>query len=264
VTLIPLSYDNHAKTKIRPLQSYAFAAGETLIPLYASDIIPISYEVPVLFVSQSGDFTLAALLGLSAGQNLLVDAQGRWMGAHVPGIWRRGPFRLANVEGSTDDTLIVCLDHASDRVSESVGEPLYDDQGSPTPLVGAATTLLSRLEHESRNTREICARLQRLGLLTPWMVEIQQPDGKPTRIPDLFQIDERKIAALSGDDLVSLRDVGALSVIYAHLMSLPKVQVLARLARMAAERNQHREALQKGKLNLDQTFGIVEDDPFIF
>jgi hypothetical protein len=33
---------------------------------------------------------------------------------------------------------------------------------------------------------------------------------------------------------------------------------------MASDREQHHAALQKGNLNLDRAFGIVEDDPFIF
>ena len=56
----------------------------------------------------------------------------------------------------------------------------------------------------------------------------------------------------------------ALAVIYAHLLSLSKISLLGRLGKMAAEREQHQASLQKGNLNLDRAFGIVEDDPFIF
>jgi uncharacterized protein YcbX len=45
---------------------------------------------------------------------------------------------------------------------------------------------------------------------------------------------------------------------------LSKISLLARLAKIAAEREQQAATLQKGNLNLDRTFGIVEDDPFIF
>jgi hypothetical protein len=97
-----------------------------------------------------------------------------------------------------------------------------------------------------------------------WALDIAQPDGQKQRVTDLFRIDEAKIATLPGEDLVRLRDAGSLAVIYAHLLSLSKISLLARLAKIAAEREQQAATLQKGNLNLDRTFGIVEDDPFIF
>jgi hypothetical protein len=103
-----------------------------------------------------------------------------------------------------------------------------------------------------------------LGLIVPWALDITRPDGQKQRISDLFQVDESKIATLPGEDLVRLRDTGALPLIYAHLLSLPRVSTLGRLAKAANERDQQHAALQQGNLNLDRTFGIVEDDPFMF
>lgn len=264
MALVPISRELHGKTRIRPLSSFAFAANTTAVPIYGSEIVPMSHEIPVVFIREADNFALCALIGLQAGQNLLLDPQGRWIGAHVPAILRRGPFRLGKVEDEQGPKMILCLDDGSDLLSETEGQPLFDESGAPTALVGAATTLLSQLERDIHVTRAICALLDQMGLIVPWPLDIAQPDGSKRRITDLFHIDEPKIGTLSGEDLVRLRDAGALAVIYAHLLSLSKISLLGRLAGIAAERAQHQASLQKGNLNLDRAFGIVEDDPFIF
>jgi hypothetical protein len=55
-----------------------------------------------------------------------------------------------------------------------------------------------------------------------------------------------------------------LAVIYAHLLSLSKIGVLARISEQLAARDQQRQAVSANKVDLDRAFGIVEDDPFIF
>lgn len=186
------------------------------------------------------------------------------MGAHIPAILRRGPFRLGQVEGEQEPKMVLCLEDSSDLISETEGQPLFDESGAPTAFVSAATTLLSQLARDIRATQAICALLDQMGLIVPWPLDIAHPDGQKQRVSDLFHIDESKIATLPGEDLVRLRDAGSLAVIYAHLLSLSKISLLARLATMAAEREQQNATLQKGNLNLDRAFGIVEDDPFIF
>lgn len=264
MALVPISRELHGKTRIRPIPSFAFAAKTTVVPVYGSEIVPISHELPIVFIREGDSFAPNALVGIRAGQNLLIDPQGRWIGAHIPAIWRRGPFRLARVEGEQEPRMVLCLEDSSDLISETEGHPLFDEQGAPAAMVSAATTLLSQLERDIRTTQTVSALLDQVGLIVPWALEIAQPDGSKQRVSDLFHIDEAKIATLSGEDLVRLRDVGALPLIYAHLLSLSKIALLGRLAKIADERSQQQAALQKGNLNLDRAFGIVEDDPFIF
>jgi hypothetical protein len=266
VALTPISRELHGKTRIRPISSFAFTAKETVVPIFGSEILLMSQEVPVVFLREADSFTINALLGVRAGQNLMLDPQGRWIGAHIPAAWRRGPFRLAQVAGEPADNprLVLCIEDGSDQISETEGQPLFDESGAPSALISGATNLLSQMERDIRSTQAVCALLNEMGLIVPWPLDIVQPDGQTRRVADLFHIDESKIATLSGEDLVRLRDSGALAVIYAHLLSLSKIGLLGRLAKMAAEREQHQATLQKGNLNLDRAFGIVEDDPFIF
>ena len=70
-------------------------------------------DVPDGYVRCGGDeFRPVALLGLNAGQNLFVDAAGKWQASYVPAIIRRYPFALT--PRGTDGQYIVCLDEGSD------------------------------------------------------------------------------------------------------------------------------------------------------
>ncbi len=157
VALVPISRELHGKTRIRPLSSFAYIAKATLAPLYGSEIVLMSHEVPVVFIREADTFTLNALIGLRPGQNLMLDPQGRWMGSHVPAILRRGPFRLGQVDGEQEPRMVLCLEDSSDLISETEGQPLFDESGAPTPLINEATTLLSQLARDIPSTQAICA-----------------------------------------------------------------------------------------------------------
>lgn len=263
MALIPLSHETHAKTRIRPLASYAFAAQMSMVPLNSAEIVPFSQELPVVLAREGEDFIFVVLTSLAPNRNLLIDDKGHWHSALIPGVWRRGPFRLAAIAGGEDERLVLCIDDASEQISESEGQPLFD-QGQPTEFLTRATSLLSGLEADFRNARKICKALNSLGLIVPWNLEIPRADGGKQRIDGLFRVDEAKLGKLGGDDLVALRDMGGLAAIYAHLLSLSKVNVLARISQQFAAREQQRQAVKSNKVDLDRAFGIVEDDPFIF
>lgn len=264
VALIPISAETHGKTRIRPLASYAFAAAQPLVQICATEIVAFCHEIPVVFVPEGEDFTLAALTGLGSGRNILIDESGRWHGSHVPALWRRGPFRLAAIAGGEENRLALCLDDSSPQISDSDGQPLFDESGAPTQMLKDATTILSKIENDLRHTREVCKVLNTLGLIAPWPLEIAQPNGEKVQLKGLHRVDEPKIGELTGDQLVTLRNSGGLAVIYAHLLSLSKVRVLAHLAQQLAARDQQREAVRSNKVDLDRAFGIIEDDPFVF
>lgn len=264
LALLPISAETHGKTRIRPLASYAFAANQPLVPICASEAFAFCQEIPVVFVPAGESFSLAVLTGLTSGRNILIDESGRWHGPRVPALWQRGPFRLARIEGDESDRLALCLDDSSGQISESDGQPLFDESGAPAEILKDATSKLTKFEADLRQTNEVCRVLKDMGLLTPWPIEIEQPTGEKTKLQGLFRVDEPKVADLTGDQLVTLRNVGGLAMIYAQLLSLSKVHILARITQQLTARDQQRDAVRANKVDLDRAFGIIEDDPFVF
>jgi hypothetical protein len=262
VNLAPLSHEHHAALRLRPLASYDFARDSALVSLYASEVYRAAHEFPVTFSAEADGFFPAALLGLAPGQNLFVGAKGQWLSSYVPALWRRGPFRLAKVKEREE--WVLCMDLDSPQLNANEGEPLFDAEGKPAPLVGKIMQFLVQLETDRAVTLAACSAMDRHGLLQPWDLQVQKTDGSTLKIDGLTKIDEGKLTALDGEALAELNQTGALALIYAHLFSLHKLPILGQLGGVHEQVAQQKKAIESGKLDLDRVFGIVEDDPFIF
>jgi len=259
VTLIPLSRDQHADLRVRPLDSLGFAADMMAISLYGSETLRAAHEFPIIFTAEREGYFPAALLGLTGGQNLFVDGQGRWLAGYLPAVWRRGAFRLAKV--TDGDRWILCILEDSPLLSRSEGQPLFAEDGAPTPLVDQVTQFLLSLENDRVGSLAACAELDRQGLIIPWDLRVSEHDAPKRRLEGLYKIDEPKFLDCSKDALFALNRCGALPMIYAHFMSLHKMSLLKRLA---DERLAALKTAEAPIQDLDQIFGIMEDDPFIF
>jgi hypothetical protein len=262
VKLVPINRDTHAKLRLRPLSSFLFVGETAAVSLYGSEAMRAAHEFPVVFTAEPEGYFPAGLLGLRSGQNLFVNSQGRWLADYIPAVWRRGAFRLARLQDSDDRVL--CLDETSDLVSTGEGEPIYDEAGTPTAILDQAGRFLVQLEREATATLAACAALDRLGLIVPFELKIDRGRGGAQTVSGLFRIDAARLPQLSSDRLAELLTLGALPLVYAHQFSLHKLAALGRLATEREEEDLRRQTLKLGKLNLDQVFGIVEDDPFIF
>lgn len=260
--LVPITRDTHAKLRLRPLSSFLFVGETAAVSLYGSEALRAAHEFPVVFTAEAEGYFPAGLLGLRNGQNLFVDSRGRWLVDYIPAVWRRGAFRLARLQDSDDRVL--CLDETSDLISSSDGEPIYDEDGAPTAILDQAGRFLVQLEREGAATLAACAALDRLGLIVPFALKVNRSRGTAQTVSGLFRIDIAKLSQVPADRLAELLTLGALPLAYAHQFSLHKLAALGRLAAEREEEESRRQALTQGKLNLDQVFGIVEDDPFIF
>src|SRR5690606_2562506 len=107
--VVPLSRERHRSLKLRMDGRAAFAGGTHFVPIAAVELFEAARDYPIVFAG-SEDASPIAILGLRAGENLFIDAEGRWAkGAYVPGFVRRYPFILSRGDqASTDFT--VCVD----------------------------------------------------------------------------------------------------------------------------------------------------------
>jgi len=115
----------------RRYTGYAFAAGETLIPLVVAELAQAVPAMPLGFVQSGKGFQLVAVTSLQPGGNLFVAPDGRWLGAYVPAALRGYPFRLVKPQDRADSVL--CIDEASGLVVEGgQGETFFDEDGRPS------------------------------------------------------------------------------------------------------------------------------------
>lgn len=210
---------------------FAFAAAVNSVPLACVEFAPVAREYPILFAGSSADAVVpAALLGLRAGQNLMVDEQGSWAeGAYVPAFLRRYPFVLAERDEKGSD-FTVCLDEAYAGIREGgeEGAPLFDDEGKDSPLLSNALQFLQEYQVHLARTRAFSAALASHGLLVPRQVNVQTALGEGFSLDGFFVVDEQKLRELKGKALQDLARSGDLGLIYAHLLSLGNVELLSR------------------------------------
>jgi hypothetical protein len=211
--VVALNDQTHAKLRVRPASSFAYAARTNSVPLLTSEFFECAREYPIV---------AAALLGLREAENLYVDKDGKWDARYVPAFVRRYPF----VPGKgAQGELLVCIDEASECFDTKEGEPLFRD-GKPTPQLDHAMKFLAEFHQGATTTELLGRRLQELGLLRPSDSVAQLNDGSQFRLNGLSVVDESKLRALDRDIVQELFVSGGLAVVYAHLMSLGNLGAL--------------------------------------
>ncbi|MGH8055242.1 MAG: SapC family protein [Stenotrophomonas sp.] len=222
----------HRNHRVLPSQGdFRFANAVNSVPLACVEFVQVARQYPIVFAGNSAESVVpAALLGLRSGQNLMVDAEGRWAeGAYVPAFLRRYPFVLAEREAEGED-FTVCLDAAYDGIREGgdEGAPLFDEEGKDSALLTNALQFLQEYQLHLARTREFSAALAAHGLLVSKQINVQSAQGEMSSLDGFFVVDEQKLRDLKGKALQELAKSGDLGWIYAHLLSLGNVEQLSR------------------------------------
>lgn len=219
---VPLDRDSHARLRVRG-GGFGHAARTNSSPLLGAEIVPASRSFPILFVDiGGGQLFPIALLGLRAGQNLFVDADGGWEdGRHIPAFVRRYPFVLSG-------DMTVCIDEHFPGFSTESGEPLFLPDGTNTPLLDHAISFLQGFHEAVAQTDAFVARLNDLDLLMPVTLNVVPEAGEPYRLDGLRMVDGERLGALDGAAVLRLFRAGEMAWIHAHLASLAGIEDLNR------------------------------------
>lgn len=227
-----VSYERHAALRWRARAHFGFAAADALVPLTVDELPNVAMTLPVCLIRQEGGYAPAAMLGLRAGENLMVDDAGRWLGKWVPAAYRAYPFLLGTSE---DGQRLLCMDEGAGLAAgDEDGEPFFVAPGQPTPALAAILALLRDGEQRRAITVAICALLEKHGLIQPWPIALSSPGGT-RHITDLFRIDEVALGLVPADALAELNQAGALSAAYCQLLSMRHVATLQDLAAARSE-----------------------------
>ena len=212
--------------------------GEYLDPSFAvnlstvmvSELAFLAHEYPLFFYksARSGEFQLAALLGFESGQNLFLE-NGNWMSRYVPLDIQRRPFQLHVPDASEANHAYgqttgvptsghLAVDPTSPQFSETKGETLYNDDGSPTATLLHYQTLFSHLLSASEQTRSIIATLVQHELLEAVELNVTLKKGDIT-LNDLYAVNVKKLNGLTGEALQACHNKGVLQVCHLVMSS---------------------------------------------
>ncbi|MEY3260273.1 MAG: hypothetical protein RIT46_1102 [Pseudomonadota bacterium] len=218
----PLSRDTHGKLGLRTVDKpFGFAATTNVVPLTVTEFAPAAIAYPIIFAGEG--FQPLAVMGVAQGTNLFISADGSVEpDAYLPAYIRRYPFVLAGDEKG--ERLIVCIDRASSLLAEGADVPMFEN-GEPTEYTTGCIQFCNDFEAERQRTDNFVKVLKELDLFETRQALFNPRNedgtiGDPQVVAEYFAISEEKLLALPQDKFMALRDNGALSQIYAHLVSL--------------------------------------------
>ncbi|EHR41576.1 MULTISPECIES: SapC family protein [Alishewanella] len=236
--VVGLHKEKHAKTKISSVRPLSHIAQEHMLPVVVHEFVVAGAEFPVVFVKdqQSERFQPVVLLGLAAQQNLILK-DDKWGALYVPRVVRNYPLVLVQ-DAPDSDRLIVAIDETSERVNETEGFPLFNDDGSESEFLTARKQQMGEYVDYSQMTQVFMEKLKSLDLLKEQVLTVTI-NGEKRNINGIHMVDDQKLNELSDETFLELRKLGYLTAIYAHLMSLQHTQ---KLVQKLAEREEAAKA----------------------
>ena len=198
-------------------------AGMNSLFVAAVEFIDASRDYPIVFIEAGqGDdgkreVAPVAVLGLTQGENLMLNDDGSWAARYVPALLRGYPIGLARTDAQN---YVVVIDDKAGALSATVGQALFNDNGEPSPMLEERRKFVEQLENEAQRTRLLGRSLQELELLQPMRFDATLPDGQQLSVEGFLTVDEKRFSELPDDKLVQLHKSGILPLIHAHQFSL--------------------------------------------
>jgi len=249
---VPVNKVEHAGKGWRKPKNYSYAAKEALVPIVGLEVAIAAVNMPLAFVKHEQNTQLVGVLGPQVDFNMFVADDGKWLGAYIPGILRSFPFRLAQVQGRAEMALCVESDYLNNPDT-----PIYDDAGELARPVAEIVNFLNMYEASRQRTAFSANALEEAGVLTPWPIKVRSPDGREApALTGLLRVDEAALNALDEAAFLKLRKIGALPIAYGQMLSISRLELLARLGALRGQLTKAAAPKEK-ELNLDF---LREDD----
>ena len=226
--LVPVNTERHAGKKIKQIEGFAFASQFHIASVMVHEFARASALYPIVFLEdkEKDEFRPVALLGLDAGENLFVDADGKWQGSYIPAIIRRYPFALA--ASGEEGQFTVCIDEGSNLVDDKEGLPLFNEKGEPAEVLENVKRYLGELQQMDAFTSEFSKYFATNNMFTPLNLRVNQ-SGQVKNISGCYVINEERLNNLSDERFLELRSRQYLPAIYSHLSSLAQIERLVTL-----------------------------------
>lgn len=228
---VVLERTKHRNLRLKPSPTgYKFAAGTIAIPLATVEFPQALLDFPIVFtVGDKGPGAPVVLAGIREGENLFVDANGKWQGNYLPAFVRRYPFVL-NIDPETKDPLVL-VDEAFDGLSETEGDRLFNEDGTETDLTKSMLSFLGDFRMQGEYSNQFMERLKKFDLLEPQAVVVNQGTEQKITLDGFYIVSEKKLNELDDAATLELARSGDLGRIHTHLLSLNNIQrVIQRLS----------------------------------
>ncbi|QEY14102.1 SapC family protein [Cellvibrio sp. KY-YJ-3] len=224
--LVELDPNIHGDLKLSCAAPILFAQAQHLMGVRVTEIDKAVSSFPVFFVrsAQTGTLSLTALTSFRAGENLFIENQ-KWRATYTPVEMKIYPFSLVP-SANAEKGYALAADLNSLALQTESGEPLYEaNKTESLYLSKIKATLEAEIKNEAL-TRQFLQEIDRLGLISPIVIELHFEGGAVEIINGLCTVAEEKLNSLADDLLMALNKKGYLLPLHAALISLFQVNDL--------------------------------------
>lgn len=263
VKLQPLSPTKQATHGYALLKDFSFAKTNPFSAIFMDEMSALITTYALAFVKYQDKFILVCLQGLYSDENLFLDENGRWITNIIPNIYKTYPFVLAD---SPEKKNLLCFNMQSGLYRETPSlenseERFFDDDGKLTPKMEKILALLTNVTKYKELTLNAVEAIAKADILEAWNFKVEDDNREKPCIQGLYRIDEKKLSALSAEELKELQKVHALPIIYAQLLSMSRVALLQQLQNA---KNKKQEKKKIEDIDLDAIFGEGSSDTLNF
>jgi hypothetical protein len=225
-TLAPLKFSDHADLRFLPSPGYGFAREELVAPIVIDEIADVAREYPIIF--PTGSALPVALMGVQRESNAYVSPNGAWRAEYIPAHIRHYPLAITRIPAPRsedgkpaggDDRFVVLIDVDSPMISRLEGEPVFNDDGTLSPVAKQKTQILNMLQSRAGVTQRLVQTIETAGLLIERAIRIKIEGEEDRQVTGLRVIDEAALNKLDDAAFNTLRTSGALPLVYGALLS---------------------------------------------
>jgi hypothetical protein len=225
-SISPITRERHGDRAWNKASGFGWASKERAVPVGMLEAVQLMMTLPLAFIRQGDQVLLIAVLGLRPGENLMVNAEGNWLGPSVPTAFQHYPFRQLRDDEGRD--ILGVYETALLPPDATGGTALFDSNGTPAAELATILAQLVQGDKERRQARNIAAVLDQHGLLISWELKVQG-ETEIQVVEGLYRVDEEKLNELPAEELHALRAPRALLMAYAQLLSMQHIHHLGQL-----------------------------------
>ena len=226
--VVGVNPNGHGELKLDRSPGYGFAAGAQSVPIGLGEFETVAQFYPIVFTTGPTP-TPVVLLGLREGQNLFVNADGRWRAdTYIPAYVRAFPFIF--VEDPKTENVYVGMEPDAACLRVDAGEPMFE-AGKPSKTLTEAIQFCTAVRDNLNAARVFAQGLSEAGLLTEEEATITFTAGGAARIRGFKIIHSDTLSKVDDATFLDWRARGWLNPVYGHLFSAGR---WARLIEIAA------------------------------
>ncbi|AYM86188.1 SapC family protein [Pseudoalteromonas agarivorans] len=230
--LVALEQSAHQHIKIDTQKAQSHAENINMIPVVMAELNQIAVQQPIVFAknSETGEFTLNALLGFEQHENLFYQ-HSQWQGVYLPLQLQRQPFFVGDTHAKqTQYPVFINLNSPAvinnQAQSQNDLEPIYTPNAEESGYFKKIKQCLGHLLQGEIDNKKLIDTLLQHELLQPLSLEVTFQNSQKTKLNGLYTINQERLAQLDSDQITLLHQRALLPAIYTVITSLGQIYPL--------------------------------------